>query len=342
MPKPLTIRVSTGSPEFPWLRQTPGRLGVWRGHRFVVDEPVDQCDAWFVFEGLSEPQRSACPASRVFLITGEPPAIRSYRPGFVAQFSHVLTCHRDLAHPSVILRQQALPWHIGLHRSDGNKAQVLLPDRTVVHDYDALAAMGDIIKTREMSVICSSKVHSKGHRRRLRFVEALSKHFGTRLDVFGAGIRHVADKWDAIAPYRYHITIENSNASDYWTEKLADAYLGGALPLYGGCPNLDDYFPADSFVMLDTDRPCKAIAQIEDALSQSLFERNSAAISHARGLVLDKYNLFAVMTDLAESHVDGERRLTCVRPETEFPKSSSLSKGVARLKQFGRSLIPGR
>src|SRR5437667_94736 len=82
------------------------------------------------------------------------------------------------------------------------------------------------------------------------------------LDVSGRGIRAIEDKADGILPYRYHVALENSQFPDYWTEKLADAFLGFAHPLYWGCPNLERYFPAQSFTALNIHDPAQAIAAI--------------------------------------------------------------------------------
>jgi hypothetical protein len=43
--------------------------------------------------------------------------------------------------------------------------------------------------------------------------------------------------------------LENSQSPHYWTEKLTDAYLGWAFPLYVGCPNVGDYFAKESFLL---------------------------------------------------------------------------------------------
>jgi hypothetical protein len=342
MPQPLTIRVSTNSPEFPWLRQTPGRLGVWSGHRFVFDRPLEECDAWFVVEGLTAEQFAACPATKVFLITGEPPTLRRYRPGFLAQFSGIVTSHAAIRHPGVMLSQQALPWHIGLHRAGGRGGPDEPPDLTVNYDYDAMSAMNEIPKTRDLSVICSAKNSSSWHRDRLKFVESLSRHFGDRLDVFGSGFRHVSDKWDAIAPYRYHITLENSIVPHYWTEKLADAYLGGALPLYSGCRNLAEYFPPESFVMIDQRRPDHAIRQIERAMADDLYRRCRQAIVDARRLVLNRYNLFAVMSELVAPSGKADKRIVRLKPETAFSRPGRAARTWARAASWVRSRLLGR
>ncbi len=35
-------------------------------------------------------------------------------------------------------------------------------------------------------------------------------------DLYGRGFRHIDDKWEGIAPYRYSIAFENSLATSYF------------------------------------------------------------------------------------------------------------------------------
>jgi hypothetical protein len=323
----LTVKISTAARDWPWLRQTPGGAGIWDGCRFVVDEPVESCDFWVVYDGLLEPETTTCPPGATLFITAEPPSVKLYRPGFVAQFGAVRTCHRQLVHPHVTLGQPALPWHVGRRqRSHGNLA--------FTRDYDELTAMAAVPKDRLISVISSDKVQTAGHRRRLALVRKLKAHFGDQLDVFGRGIREVEDKWDAIAPYRYHIALENGVYPHYWTEKLSDTFLAGAFPLYLGCPNVDEYFPAGSLARLDANDPARCIATIEQAIADHRYERSVDLIAMARHLVLDRYNLFPVLADmLTASPPKGDRVPTALRPETDFPRSSKLRRILQRRRE---------
>ena len=73
----LTIKLNY--PEiwkWPAERQTPGRTAVWGDCRFLINQPVKQCDYWVVFEDLDEPEATHCPAGNTLLVTGEPPTIR--------------------------------------------------------------------------------------------------------------------------------------------------------------------------------------------------------------------------------------------------------------------------
>jgi hypothetical protein len=39
----------------------------------------------------------------------------------------------------------------------------------------------------------------------------------------------------------FQVVIENSSRNGYFTEKLIDCLITGTVPIYYGCPNLEDY-----------------------------------------------------------------------------------------------------
>lgn len=318
------IRLTNAFPEWPLLRQTPEGSGVWGDCRFDVTGSEPECDWWVVVEDLPCAAQALCPPEKTLFITQEPPTIRSYRADFLAQFARVVTCRRnDLEHPNVLVRQQGQPWHIGISRESVTPV--------VRFGYDDFRSPPPS-KTKLLSVLCSNKAMTEGHRRRIAFVQRLQAHFGERLDVFGRGFREVADKWDAIAPYKYHLALENCAVADYWTEKLADTYLGGAFPFYGGCPNIADYFPADSLLPIDTEDVERTIFLIENALREERFERAQAALEAARTQVLDRYNLFALIAELCPAPTTRtEKQPIYLRPHAAFVPKPNLLDRIGRI-----------
>ena len=286
------IDVKLTVPSWPIIRQTPGQKGVWGECRFFFsDTDIDRCDYWFVLEGLGKRKETTiCPKANTVFIAHEPPTLKTYKSEFLHQFAAVITSDANIDHPNPILQQSGLPWHIG--RRQKNHVNI-----SFSKDYDELKAMTSIPKTRLLSVISSSKMMSEGHRKRFEFAKRLKTHFGDKIDLFGRGLNEVEDKWDALADYRYHVAIENSAVNHYWTEKLADAFLAGCHPVYYGCPNVTEYFPAGSLTPIDINNPEKAIAVIEACIEQNRYESSEKKIWEAREKVLDTYNLFALIAD---------------------------------------------
>jgi hypothetical protein len=338
------VRVSTSFRGYPLVRQTPGWRGAWGEYQFFLDEPIDRCDFWVVNDNVNDEEQASCLPGNTVFVSAEPPSLRRYPAGFLAQFALVVTCHRDIRHPNVLFRQQALGWHVG---TGGYHAR---SREGVFLDYDKLAAMtpADLPKTKLLSVISSAKNQTRGHQLRLRFVEKLEAALAGQVDVFGFGIREVADKWEAIAPYKYHVAIENSSIPDYWTEKLADTFLGGALPIYHGAPNIDDYFEPGSLLRVDIARPEAAVAAVRAAVEGEAFEGSGEAIWRARDMALNRYNFFPMLVELFEERrrrdgpvaADSAPRRLRLRPIADF--ESAKTRAVRSVARYIPKWIKGR
>jgi len=313
----VKMTVNADLAEYPQLRQTPGRRGVWGDCRFLINQDVPGCDWWVVYDDLPRPEQAHCPRRNTLLIVGEPPSVSPVDPHFARQFAAVVTC-QQVRHPNVIRTQQSLPWFIGHRYLKGEDRW----EHGTSKDYDALVAMPPVPKTRSLSVISSDKAFTAGHRRRLEFVQHLGRHFGDAIDVYGRGLRDFEDKWDAIAPYRYHVVLENSNYDDYWTEKLSDAVLAEAFPFYSGCPNIADYFPPDSLTPLDLGDFQAACALIERGIREDRHASSAAARARAKDLVLNTYNLFPAVSALIRGLVRDRPQEVARAPLTLRPQAA--------------------
>lgn len=108
------------------------------------------------------------------------------------------------------------------------------------------------------------------------------------------------DKAEALAPYRYHLAVENHIGLHHITEKLTDAFLGRCLPFYAGAPNAADYFPADSFIPVDIRDPEGAARTIRSAIESNAWSHRLHAIDEARRRTLEEQHLFAVVARIIE------------------------------------------
>jgi hypothetical protein len=280
-----------------WLRQFPGGDTVWGGCRFIFDLDAREYDWFVVYNDLPsalQKEQLCCPKQQTILVTNEPSNIKCYGKGFTGQFGHVLTSQEPwaLPHPGHIYSQSGLQWYygIGKHHELG---------------YDAMSAHPPLDKTRGIATVCSQKQMGHTlHKRRFDFVDRLRKII-PELDVYGHGMRWIDDKAEALDSYRYHIAIENFAGKHHWTEKLADAYLGVTLPFYYGCTNLEEYFPAESFIRIDIDDVAGSSDIIRRAMAGGEFEKRLPFILEARRRVMEEYNLFALLARLIGERTAG-------------------------------------
>jgi hypothetical protein len=339
MPGPQNVTESTlirvkmlgkfkpGSDGQGWLKHFPGRMPRWQNVEFSFDRNCRQYDWLVVYDDLpsvsgerhplwTEPL--ACPPDNTLLITVEPSSIKTYGNRYLKQFRWVLTTQERWAtgeHNGIIQQQPALIWFYASSEPRG--------------DFDTVRSHVPLAKAADLSTVCSSKRQGHTlHRKRFDFTQSLKRRLPA-LDIYGHGVRPLVDKADALDPYRYHVAIENHLGAHHWTEKLADAFLGACLPFYAGCPNAEDYFPADSFVRIDLDDLDGSVAMIEQAIRDNLWEQRLPAILEARRRVLDEYGTFATVSRLVN-----ERH----RPEVAMPDHAIELKSR---RQLHRQFWPG-
>jgi hypothetical protein len=188
-----------------------------------------------------------------------------------------------------------------------------------------------------VAVVLSRKSLLPGHRRRLRFVGRLKKALGDRLDVFGDGHRKIGLKADAILPYKYNLALENTVMSAYWTEKVADAFLGFALPFVSGPPDLTRWFPEDSFVPIDLSDMAGAIDRVVSAMDRDIYASRLPAIVAARNRVIHDERLCQVIARVIAAHPDHAPRLVqteTVLPAPKRPPQRRITREIRRI--YGR------
>ena len=83
-------------------------------------------------------------------------------------------------------------------------------------------------------MITSNKDGLIGHRWRKAIADELIELSNGSIDIYGFGRNPMRDKADALDDYFFSVIIENSPSDYYWTEKLADCFLGYSMPIYAG------------------------------------------------------------------------------------------------------------
>ncbi len=288
------IKISTAGGGKPFIKQLPSLNPVWGNCEFYINEDIDECDLWVVYGGLEKEEGTKVAKENIVLITTEPESVHKYNHQFTKQFGAIVTCQKGIKHPNIIHQQQALPWWIGYKMQSG--------EDKYYKTYDELKALPTPIKTKLASIIVSNKTFTKGHKKRHDFLNKLKNELGDQIDIYGLGSNTLDDKWDGIAPYKYHIVLENSSTNDYWTEKLTDTFLAGAYPIYYGCTNIYDYFTKDTLSVIDIDNTDEAINTIKYIIQSDLYERSEGELKIAKNLILDKYQIFPMLCEYINDH----------------------------------------
>jgi len=310
-----------------WLKFFPGRQPRWENCDFIFDRDCRDYDWLVVYDDLPSlagerhplwVEELACPPEHTLLILAEPSSVKCYGSTFLRQFKWLLGPQEAWAtshHPGQIIQQPALIWFYA--------------DSSPRGDYDSLVNHVPLAKTADLSTVCSSKRQGHTlHRERFDFTQALKLQLPF-MEIYGHGVRPLADKADALDPYRYHLAIENHLLPHHWTEKLADPFLGACMPIYYGCPNAEDYFPPESFIRIDIADVDAAAETIQRAIHDKLWEKHLPAILESRRRVLEQYGPIATVV-----------RLVNERHAANLARSATPTRIQSR-RRLHRQMLPG-
>ncbi len=282
-------RGSLANEDSSFKKQFPNNQPKWGSCIFTFN-PLEKNYDWLVIiDDMPKiiPHRTEvlqCPKENTILITTEPASITRYGSAFAKQFHYLITNQSEeiLPHPNSIRSQTGNMWFYG-------------------KDYDTIIKTVPPKKTKKISTVCSSKQQGHTmHRLRYEFTRLMQDNI-PQLERFGKGFKWIETKAEALDNYEFHVAIENHIAPNVWTEKLADACLGYAIPIYCGCPNVYDYFPKDSLVQIDIHDMKGSIKKIQKIISiEGEYERRLNAVKKARKLIIEKYNILAMISDIVE------------------------------------------
>lgn len=100
-------------------------------------------------------------------------------------------------------------------------------------------------KTKEVSLILSSKQITTGH----KFRHEIHNNIPS-IDSYGYH-NPIQNKITALKDYRFTIVIENCQKDYYFSEKLIDAFITGTIPIYWGCPSINNFFDTNGMLFIN-------------------------------------------------------------------------------------------
>lgn len=306
-----------GPYSIPIWRQFPDpKRYIWQNCEFYFEEPKEY--DYLVVWGLEKELSTLCPKEKRLCFLGEPPYVERYTKAFLEQFGYVFGCQPKMINSGLMRKlMPTLAWMVGCKigvNVSKDDSDTFMSYQDFKH-YETKESRLD-----KVCFITSNKKFTKGHRDRVNFVNKILKNHIDFIDIYGNGYNPVDDKLEVMSKYKYVLAVENGVCMDYWTEKLADSYLAGCYPIYYGCPNISDYFKQDSMMKVDIRDYKKTISAIKKYIEKDIFSVHREAVSVARDLVLDKYNMFNLIADEvnkidSHSSVIGKMSL----PETIYP-----------------------
>lgn len=155
-------------------------------------------------------------------------------------------------------------------------------------------------KEKLLSIITSNRIVTSGHQKRYIFCNKIKKYFGNLVDIYGRGLNTFNDKYDVIAPYKYHICIENSSVYDGISEKLFDPFLCESFPIYYGAPNVYDYFNNNSLETINIEDVDDSIKKIKNIIENNYFDLRKKELLDMKKKVMNEYNFVFVLKNIVK------------------------------------------
>lgn len=140
------------------------------------------------------------------------------------------------------------------------------------------------------SMIYSRKTLLTGHKLRHKIAKAINAK-GFDVDMFGSGTgTYIKKKSDALNPYMFSVTIENSIDDFYVTEKAFDCFATRTIPIYWGTKkiNTDFGFNPDGILTFDT---LEELTNILADISTDLYISKLNAVEENYQSVLRHYSV---------------------------------------------------
>lgn len=269
-----------------FFSQTPKGSQRWGDIEFTEDK-VSNCDYLIVLQRPPYNIEVTCPTGNAWIISQEPPV--DYFKFFTRSFKYfdrVFSFFDTVEHASLKRMQPVLPWHL-------------------FKSYDELTAISvEQLKEKkdELAWVVSNKSGFPGQKARMQLREYLQRS-RFKFNLFGRGFTPIHDKFDALFPVKYSLAIENYSTDDYWTEKIADSFLSWCLPFYWGAPNLEKYFPPESFIRIDINNPQETSEIITKAIQNNEWQKRLPAIEKARNLILNDYQFFPFIEKMIQEDI---------------------------------------
>jgi hypothetical protein len=127
----------------------------------------------------------------------------------------------------------------------------------------------ETIKNINRTKFCAAVISNCRPKFRMNFIEKLNRY--KRVD-FGGHCKNnvngaIKNKIKFLSTYKFSIAMENSKADGYISEKIADSFVAGTIPIYFGDYIVDEYINPKSYILIkgekDIDKKIEYIKRID-------------------------------------------------------------------------------
>ena len=277
-------------------QQTPGNNFIWED--IVGVDNYDDADYCVVLDGLPRGfPTSVLNLDKTIFLQREPSHVREYR--MPAGAKHVYTYQNSPTY--------ALWW---IKRPFTALQNLKYPEKQKNKD-----------GKNSVSCILTNKSFTHGQRMRLNFARMVARDCPGRVDFYGNTLATEISgddykgglplngppkrcKYDGLISYDYSLSLENGKLDNFCT-RVWEPFLCWTMPIYWGGPNIEDFYPPESYLIIDIENPAEALREFVDIIDRPVTKINIDAIGHARKLVLEKYNIWPFIKGIIDKNHKG-------------------------------------
>lgn len=164
--------------------------------------------------------------------------------------------------------------------------------------------LNDEPKTKDISMICGTKMMCPLHIERRRIAEKIQDDVDILGDWLGGDRVSIRD---AYSPYKFAVVIEN-HVDDLWfTEKILNAFANKTVPIYFGARKITEMFDGNGIIQVDNlwDIP-KTIKRILSAGVDFEYNIRRGAIAHNYNIVQEYRDFEDWFVTKYETLIEGE------------------------------------
>jgi hypothetical protein len=140
-------------------------------------------------------------------------------------------------------------------------------------------------KSKKISFITSNKNFCPGHQTRMEIVNLLRDKF----DLFGRGFNPIENKDEGLNDYMFSLAIENEIKKNWFTEKIVDCFTTKTIPIYNGCPNIDEFYDVRGIITFTT---IDELIDILDTIDENKYVQllEFAEINYKKSIETEPFN----------------------------------------------------
>ena len=139
-----------------------------------------------------------------------------------------------------------------------SKLLSMLPNAKLLIYGQITAEFPDDPKDKNISMVCSDKAFCDGHKNRQRVARSLQGIIDTKGKFNGGSY---CDDKDIYSGYRFNVAMENYSDGYYFTEKICNCLASKTVPIYYGCPYINDYFNMNGIIQVNAPMDIPRVVQ---------------------------------------------------------------------------------